>query len=95
MEILQFLLSFFLKEFGGEKWKPLFALLKENDFSLKGLLSNLSPQTIAPIIQAFMGGFERKESPEERTSAERLNPITSFADYEILKCLNNYFSQSG
>ncbi len=93
MEILQFLISFFLKNGGGEKFAPVFNLLKQNDFDVKKILSNLNFESIAPILQTF--NFEQnKNSPEDFTSGENysLSPISQFCDKEIILCLNNYFS---
>lgn len=88
MEILQFLLSFFLKEYGGEELSPVFEELKNNSFDLKSFLNNLSPEKIAPVFKTF---FDKTKSPSENVS-DGLTPVTSIADRDIIYALNGYFA---
>ena len=64
MEILQYLLSFFIKEYGKD-FAPLFELLQKNGFNLKRTLSNANLETLAPIIKAFMER-RKKTAPKIR-----------------------------
>lgn len=92
MEILQFLLSFFLEEYGGGKYKGVYEFLKENSFDVKKAFSSLNPEKVAPIIKDFMS-VGKQESPFGFTEeANGLNPVKSFADDEIIEVLNDYFS---
>ena len=89
MEILQFLLSFFLQEYGGENLRPIFDELKNNSFDLKSFLSNLTPEKIAPVIRNFA---EKTASPSEKNS-DGLSPIANIADRDIIYTLNGYFAE--
>ncbi len=93
MELLQFLISFFLKNGGGEKFAPIFDLLQKNNFDVKNILSNLSFESIAPILESL--NFNQNKSPQEDNSSyeqNSLSPISDFCDKDIVACLNNYFS---
>lgn len=93
MEILRFLLSFFLKEYGGEKIEPVLSLLKENSFDIKKTLENLSPEKIAPIIKSVFSASAQNKSPENSSGDKNgLKPIESFCDKEVAERLNAYFA---
>lgn len=87
MEILQFLLSFLLKDFNN--LSPILSHLSENGFDLKSAISNLSLDKLAPILSSF---FSQKESPTNNNFVG-LNPIANIADKEIVYTLNKYFSR--
>ena len=89
MEILQFLLSFFLQEYGGEELKGVFDELKNSSFDLNSFLSNLTPEKIAPIVKKFTDGAK---SPSEHFS-DGLSPIANIADKDIVFSLNGYFAE--
>lgn len=92
MEILQFLLSYFLKNKGLDKLAPLFELLKANSFDLKQVLKNLNPSTLEPLLDIFMN-FQNKKAPPNNSGAfSGLSPVTNFADKEIVNALNKYFA---
>ncbi len=91
MEILQFLISFFLKEYGGDKILPVFECLKQNSFDLKKTLQNLNPEILAPILQSFMEK-RQNNNPRSENGGFGLEPINSVADKKIVGCLNGYFS---
>lgn len=94
MEILQFLLSYVLKESNLSAIAPLIDKLKENNFDLKKVISNLNPQTILPLISAFMQGTAQNKNPSpSRCEEEGLRPLNDFADKQIVECLNSYFSR--
>ena len=95
MEILEFLLSFFMQEYGGENLNSLFSLLKENDFDIKKTLSGLSPEKIAPIVKSVFshGGFNQDNEKGSQNISEPngLIPIKDIADENIINTLNGYF----
>ena len=92
MEILQFLISFFLNEYGG-KFKPILEELKNNNFDFKKTLSNLNLEVIAPIIKEFMENNIKNRPAENLQSEVGLSPIINVADNEIVQTLNKYFYQ--
>ena len=94
MEILQFLLSYILKENNLGALSPILEKLKDGNFDLKNIISNINPQTIFPLISSLMGSFTENKNPSSFSSKEEgLTPLSSFADREIVDCLNCYFSR--
>lgn len=91
MEILRFLINFFLEEYGGKDFAPVLESLSNGSLDFKSLLSNIKPETIAPILKRFIN-LNDKDSPTENGRAYGLNPISNFADGEIVRSLNNFFS---
>lgn len=95
MEILQNLLSFFINEYDGGKFKPLFELLKNNSFDIKKALHHLNLDAIAPLIQEFLkhGNSDNKNNFSSQTYSQGvgLNPIAKIADKDIVYTLNQYF----
>lgn len=89
MEILQFLLSFFLSEYGGGKYAPVFELLKENSFDIGKTLKNLDPKKVAPIVKDIFSSAQ-KNSPTESVGHFGLSPVKNIADKEIVFALNKY-----
>lgn len=94
MEILQFLLSFFLEEYGGQDFEPLLNAFKENSFDVKKVLSSIDPKDILPVVMKFMNSFGKNESPTENPVGQSYGtaPISDVADKEIVDILNNYYS---
>ncbi len=95
MEILQNLLSFFINEYDGGKFKPIFELLKNNSFDIKKALSHLNLDALAPLIQEFFkhSNTDNKNQPftPQFTQGFGLNPIAKIADKDIVYTLNQYF----
>ena len=95
MEILQNLLSFFINEYDGGKFKPLFELLKNNSFDIKKALHHLNLDAIAPFIQEFLkhGNLNNKSQTSSPSFSQGvgLNPIAKIADKDIVYTLNQYF----
>lgn len=92
MEILQFLISFFINEFGGGKLKPILDALEQNSFDVVSTLKNLNPQTIMPILKELFSAFVNNNSPTETVGESvSLNPIVDVADKQIVYSLNKYF----
>lgn len=89
MEILQFLLSFFLSEYGGGKFAPVFELLKENSFDIGKTLKSLDPKTVAPIVKDIFSSAQNK-SPTVHVGSFGLSPVKNIADKEIVYTLNKY-----
>jgi hypothetical protein len=92
MEILQFLLSFLVNEFGGE-YKELFENFQKNGFNLQELLKSIKPEMIAPLIKKLFS-TEKNFNPSYKERVEGLSPIKSFADENIISTLNQYLENS-
>ena len=90
MEILQFILSFLIKEYGGEELNSVFDQLKSGNYDLKNFIGTLTPEKIAPIIKKFFG--DGKNSPTENFS-DGLSPIINIADRDIVYSLNGYLQE--
>ncbi|MBQ8426435.1 MAG: hypothetical protein IJX16_01590 [Clostridia bacterium] len=92
MELLQFLISFLLKELGGEKLAPVFNSLKDNSFDLSKLLNPETLSTFVPIIKDFFK--QQNKTPTDFTVGEdyKLSPIARIADKDIVYTLNRYFN---
>lgn len=91
MEILRFLISFFLKEYGGEKFAPLLNELSKNNFDLKSLLNNVNLESLAPLLSAFMKNTTKNRPTESAERNYSLAPIAGIADKDIVYTLNKYF----
>jgi hypothetical protein len=95
MEILQNLLSFFLKNSGASAFQPIFDLLKTYSFNIGEALKHLTPETIAPIVKEFMkntNGQNKNPTDFSVGNPHGLNPIANVADKEIIYALNRHFS---
>lgn len=92
MELLQFLLDFFIKELGGEKLAPVFNALKDGSADLSKLLNPEVISAFMPIISAFFNG--QNKTPTDYTVGEdfKLSPIAQIADRDIVYTLNKYFN---
>ena len=90
MELLQYLLSFFIKEYGKD-FAPLIELLQKNGFDLKRTLKNANLETLAPIIKAFMEKAQKNSPENSGLSNYGLSPISAFADKDVVFVLNKYF----
>lgn len=94
MEIFQFLLSYFLKNSNLDTLAPIIENLKQNNFDLKKVLSNLNPESIMPMLSTLMKNFGQNKNPSPSFYEEEgLNPISDFADKQVIDCLNCYFSR--
>ena len=93
MEILQFLISFFLNEYGGEKLQSVFKVLKDNSFDIGKVIKNLTPETVAPILKEFLKP-NKNNTPTDFSVGEdyKLDPIARIADKDIVYTLNRYFN---
>ena len=67
MEILQFLLSFFIEEYGGEQFKPLLEKLKCNSFNIIETLKSINPSELMPMLKGFMEKMQNKNCPVDST----------------------------
>lgn len=94
MEILQFLLSLMMKDSNLNTFSSILEKLKESNFDLKRVLSSISPEMIFPLISSFMQDKGQNKSPSSSSYEEEgLRTISSFADKQIVECLNCYFSR--
>lgn len=91
MEIIEFLLYFFLEEYGGEEFLPILETMKENDFDIKKTFKNIPPEKLAPVVRNFL----RKKEPKEEPLTLDLSVIENIADSEILARLKAYLSSIG
>ena len=64
MEILQLLLSFLLKEFGGEKLTPILSGLQNGNFNLQNILSSITPEMLSSVFKLFSGEQNNKPCPD-------------------------------
>ncbi len=88
MEILQFLLNFFLENNNNEELKPFINLLKENDYDIKKVMQNFSLEKAMPKVMEF---FKKNNTPTQNVFESGLKPISNIADKEIVYTLNRYF----
>lgn len=92
MEILNFLLSFFLNEHKDDDLKPVFDFLSENSFDLKSMIKNFNPSVAMPIIKTF---FKYMNKGSNENDAFGLEPIKQVADETIYSSLTQYFDCTG
>lgn len=91
--ILQFLLNYFLTEYGDGAFKPLYELLEENSFDIVKALKNAKPENFAPLVSKFLEGGNSLSTPVFNDNVEnKTTPVASFTDVEIVNSLNQYFS---
>ena len=91
MDLLQFLLSFILKEFGGEQLLPIVSALKDSGFDLKTLLSHLTPDMVAPFIENIITNKNQPCNQNSSVQGYGLSAIADIADKDIVYTLNKYF----
>ena len=90
MEILQFLLSYFLKEHGGD-FSPILQTFMESGFDIKKTLSALSPDKIFTLLGSLMN--KQNKSPTDSVEqGYKLTPISKIANSEILSALESVLS---
>ncbi len=92
MEILQFLAQLFSNEQNSKVLTPILELLKQNDFDIKRVLSNLDPKALVPIIKEFMANMNNRPTDTVGRS-NGLSPISNIADKDIIFSLNKYLGQ--
>ncbi|MBQ7339778.1 MAG: hypothetical protein IJW43_02855 [Clostridia bacterium] len=92
--ILQFLLNYFLTEYGDGAFKPLYELLEENSFDIVKALKNAKPENFAPLISKFLSSADNSSTAPvfSEDFENKTLPVASFADVEIVNSLNQYFS---
>ena len=92
MEILQFLAQLFSNEQNSKVLTPILEILKQNNFDIKRVLSNLDPKVLAPIIKEFMANMNNR--PTDTVGRNNgLSPISNIADKDIIFSLNKYLGQ--
>ena len=93
MEILQLLLSFLLKEFGGEKLAPILNGLQNGNFNLQNILSSITPEMLSSVFKLFSSEQNNTPCPDIFSGqGYGLNPIAQIADKDIVYTLNKYLS---
>ena len=92
MEILQFLLSFLLDEYGAGALKPILDGFLDNSFDIKKTLSGIKAKDLLPILQDFLSGT--KNTPSDNGRGYKTMPIESIADKSIVETLNKYFEET-
>lgn len=94
MEILQFLLKFFIQNSNTSWLKPIFELFQNNSFNLGETLKNLQPETLEPIIKNFMDNFATNKNSTDFSVEQDygLSPIANIGDKQIVYTLNKYFN---
>lgn len=91
--ILQFLLNYFLTEYGDGVFKPLYELLEENSFDIIKALKNAKPENFAPLVSKFLESGSPPSTAVFNDNVEnKTTPVASFTDVEIVNSLNQYFS---
>ena len=92
MEILQFLISFLVNEYGKD-FLPVFNHLKENNFDIKSAIKNIDISVILPLLEKFINLKETKTRSYETQERDivGLKPISNIADRDIVYTLNKYF----
>lgn len=93
MEILQFLLSFFIEEYGGEQMQPLLEKLRCNSFNITETLKSINPSELLPIVRGFMEKMQKKNCPVEPTGQFGISPIHNIASNDIIESLNSYLGK--
>lgn len=92
MEILKFLLDFFVKNQENPTLKSVFSLLEKNSFDIKKVISNFSIDGLMPIIEDFLS--QNKKPDEHRVDYNNdfsgTKPIKEICDQEIMLALNSY-----
>lgn len=94
MDLLQIIISFLNNLNSNSDLSPLFDLFKNNSFDLKKILSNLSLESVAPIIKEFLHNFNQEKNPTGCSVGQefKLEPIAFIADKDVVYTLNRYFN---
>lgn len=94
MEILLFLLNYFLSEYKGGVFLPLFELLKEHSFNLKETFFSLTPEIITPILKVILDikDSENESGSENSEPHDNLDYIINIADLTIYTALSSYLN---
>ena len=92
MEILKFLIDFFAKNENLDSLSPLIKLLEENSFDIKKTISNLSLDSIMPLVESF-SAQKKGSSFKEEPCVNPIKPIERVCDSEIISALNCYLGE--
>ena len=98
MDLINLLTSFLSSDYGKSIFPPLlsaiFNLLKENSFDINKTLKNLDINSLAPVISKLFS--EQNKSPTDFSvePSYSIDPVSSFADKEVLSSLNSYLENS-
>lgn len=94
MEILRFLLSFFLGEQkNGLKIDEILNSFSNGSNPLD-LLKNLNLDALKPILESFLSFNNKERPPQTDRRSYGLEPISLIADKDIIYALNLYFGSA-
>lgn len=88
MDFFQYATDALLKIAGAENLAPIINLLKANGFNLSKTVSELSPDTVLPVLKDFIAASTKDASPPSRKSFGTA-PISGVADKKIVSLLND------
>lgn len=92
MDFFQYATDALLKIAGAENLAPIINLLKANDFNLSKTVSELSPDTVLPVIKEFIAASSKNDySPPQGSFGTA--PVSGFADKKIVSLLNDCLSR--
>lgn len=94
MEILRFLLSFFLKNQNGDLKIDELLQSFSNGANPMELLKNLNLDSIMPILESFLSFNNKERPPQTDRRSYGLEPVSLIADKDIVYALNLYFGNS-
>lgn len=91
MEILQFLLYFFLSEYGEESLSPLLETYKQVNFNIYDFFKALTYKDLIPLVSLIIKGQKKRSEPERFSN---FDVIKNIANNEILENLQALLSLS-
>ncbi len=92
MDFFQYATDALLKIAGAENFAPLLNHLKSNGFNLNKTVSELSPDTVLPVLKAFLAASSNEASHFAHESYGTA-PVSEVADKRIVNLLNDYLSR--
>ena len=92
MEILQFLLSFFIEEYGAEGLSRLLKSAAENGLDIKSIFPSLNANDISDALNSLFNNnaYGNKKDGRNNTPVYGVTPLKNIADKELLTRLENY-----
>ncbi|MBQ3596503.1 MAG: hypothetical protein II988_01660 [Clostridia bacterium] len=94
MELLRFLISFFIDQLGLDQLKPTLDQLTNGNTDIKSLLSSLDFEKLLPVIQKLSEILNKNSPTKVAEEPCGLTPVIDIADKEIIYALNSYFAVS-
>ena len=94
MEILRFLLSFFLNEKDNDlSLNKIIESLSQNSNWLD-IIKNLNLESLKPILENFLSFNKNERPPQWDRRSYGLEPVSLIADKDIIYALNLYFGNA-